>query len=206
MNRSFVPCLFAAASLLTVALASNDAHALGPLDLEIGAKAGVGTMPSNESGPNPLGFGIGGRAGVAIAGLYGGVSAVYYVGESQSVSAGGVSANVSKHALLYGVEGGYGWKLLDILTIRPQIGVGQMTLWASGGLSSSGAITANTSGSQSANALYLEPGVTAMISLGTFFVGADANVLVIPSLNDPTIGKSQSDIAFTAHGQLGVKF
>jgi hypothetical protein len=206
MNRSFAPCLLVgAASLLTVAFASSNAHALGPLDLEIGAKAGVGTMPSNENAPNPLGFGIGGRGGIAIAGFYGGVSAVYYLGESQNASAP-LSGSVSKHSLLYGVEGGYGWKLLDLLTIRPQIGVGQMTLWTSSSVSTAYGAVAGPSVDQSTNALYLEPGVTAMISLGTFFVGADANALIIPSLNDPTVGKSQTDIAFTLHGQLGVKF
>jgi hypothetical protein len=42
-----------------------------------------------------------------------------------------------------------------------------------------------------------------MVGLGIFFVGADANVLLLPSLSVPGTG---NQAAFTLHGQIGVKF
>jgi hypothetical protein len=177
-------CLFGLGALATLAIVTSTrtAHALGPIDLEIGAKAGVGTSPSSEAGaPNPLGFGLGGRAGVVLLDhLYGGVNMMYYLGGSE--------AGVSFHTLMYGIEAGWGWKLIDILTIRPQVGIGNATFTASGG-------PASVSNSN----WYLEPGVTGLVSLGMLFVGADANVLAFPGL-------ANSNVAFTIHGQVGVKF
>lgn len=181
----------------------KDALALGPLDIEIGAKAGIGTTPSNISSPapNPLGFGLGARAGVAILGFYAGGSLVYYFGGSSNVNvgtpAGPASVSVSAHSLMYGVEGGYGLKLLDILTLRAQVGVGNFTLTADAG-----------SGSSDHSNLYVEPGITGLVSLPFvgWFVGADANVLVLPDLTKDSSGQSQTDLAFTLHGQIGYKF
>lgn len=167
---------------LAVVTTAQPAHALGPIDLEIGAKAGVGTNPaSGNNALNPLGFGLGGRAGVVLFDhLYGGVNLMYYLGGSEGP--------VSEHTLLYGLEAGWGWKLVDILTIRPQVGIGNGTFSVSGG--PAGASTSNW---------YLEPGVTGLVSLGLLFVGADANVLAFPGLQN-------SNVALTIHGQVGVKF
>jgi hypothetical protein len=199
-------CAFCAA---TFAMTRN-AHALGPVDLEVGAKVGFGTNPvSNSNGGsslNPLGFGLGARAGVSFLGFYGGAQLMYYFGGSQDlsvpgVSAGGISvpgqsASVSVHTLMYGVEAGYGITLIDILTIRPQIGIGNGTVSCSA--SASGVV--NTSaGCGSQSSLYLEPGVTGLIGLGMWFVGADANVLFFTGLDN-------SKAAFTLHGQVGLKF
>ncbi|HTQ44405.1 MAG TPA: hypothetical protein VMI75_16705 [Polyangiaceae bacterium] len=168
--------IFGLASIAIVT-STRTAHALGPIDLEVGAKAGVGTKPYNGDGPNPLGFGLGGRAGVVLLDhLYGGVNVMYYLGDSQN----GVSFNT----LMYGVEAGWGLKLLEILTIRPQVGLGNATFSA---------------GNASNSNLYVEPGVTGLVSLGMLFVGADANVLVFPGL-------ANSNAAFTLHGQVGLKF
>jgi hypothetical protein len=193
--------LVAVLAATTVIATSRDASALGPLDLEIGAKAGVGTAPSSlpSGSPNPLGFGLGARGGVAIMGFYGGVNFVYYFGSSETVQIpfGGGSASSSFHSMMYGVEGGYGFTLLDMLTIRPQVGVGNFTL----------SYSFNGNSSDSSN-LYVEPGVTAFVTvpgLG-WFVGADANLLVLPGIKDGTNGQSQTDTAFTIHGQIGYKF
>ncbi len=169
--------LFGLASIAIVS-STREAHALGPIDLEVGAKAGVGTKPYSGDGPNPLGFGLGGRAGVVLFDhLYGGVDLMYYFGGSEN----GVSFNT----LMYGAEAGWGFKLLEIITIRPQVGLGNATFSVSGGPSNSN--------------LYVEPGVTGLVTLGTLFVGADANVLVFPGL-------ANSNAAFTLHGQVGLKF
>ncbi len=191
---------FCAGTLMT----SRDAHALGPVDLEIGAKVGVGTNPissnngsatAGQSAPNPLGFGIGARGGVSILGFYGGVSLMYYFGSSQNASVPGESGSLSDHALMYGVEAGYGFTLADILTIRPQIGIGNLTITASDNLS--GVVSGGASASDSN--LYLEPGVTGLVSLGGWFVGADANLLFLPGSDYNTT------TAFTIHGQIGIK-
>jgi hypothetical protein len=181
-------------SLTAVVSFAKDASALGPLDLEIGAKAGVGTTPSNiPSGfPNPLGFGIGGRAGISILGLYAGGSIIYYLGGSEN--------GLSAHTLMYGVEGGYGIKLIDILTLRALVGVGSYDVSASG---SAGPVTV----SGDTKNLYVEPGITAMVSLPFvgWFVGADANVLVLTGEKDVN-DNSTTDTAFTLHGQIGYTF
>lgn len=54
-------------------------------------------------------------------------------------------------------------------------------------------------GYENPSSLYIEPGVTGLLSLGLLFVGADANMLVFTSVE-------QSHPMFTAHGQVGVKF
>jgi hypothetical protein len=190
-------------SAATFAMTRN-AHALGPVDIEVGAKAGIATNPISSSttngvsvsAPNPLGFGLGARGGVSFMGFYGGVQLLYYFGSSQDVSALGQSISVSEHTFMYGLELGYGITLLDLLTIRPQVGIGNASFSSSA--SGSGVVNANV-GTGGGSNLYLEPGVTALVSLGTFFVGADANVLFFPGLDN-------SKAAFTLHGQVGLKF
>ena len=178
-----------------------DAHALGPLDLEVGARAGVGTTPGGvpSGAPNPLGFGRGARAGVSIIGLYGGLSFMYYFGGSDNVQiplgTSVISASESVHSLLYGVEGGYGSKF-GPLALRGTVGVGNISTVFS--YSGSGV----SAPSQTNNGLYIEPGVTGIVSLGMWFVGADANVLVLPSY----AGGSSLEAAFTLHGQVGLTF
>ena len=55
------------------------------------------------------------------------------------------------------------------------------------------------------NSLYLEPGVTGLVKIGTFLIGADANLLVLPGFTDNS-GNKSTDTAFTIHGQVGVRF
>jgi hypothetical protein len=180
---------------------TRDAHALGPVGVEVGAKVGVASNPvsppAGETASNPLGFGLGARGGVDIMGFYGGVSFMYYLGSSQDIEADGISASVSQHTLMYGLELGYGVTLLDILTIRPQIGIGNATFSVSG--SGSGGGVDVSGGSSSTSNLYLEPGVTGLIGLGLWYVGADANVLFFPGLDN-------SKASVSIHGQVGVKF
>jgi hypothetical protein len=197
---------------VAAALAPRGAHALGPLDVEVAFKGGGATPPGGDS-PSPLAYGIGGRAGVAFSGWYGGLSLVDYLGESQTVISPGVSGSstMSVHALTFGVEGGYGLKF-GPTTLRAQVGVGNY--WqtvafqeAGGGCVSVAIGQACTPAgpvrpSYTVYSLYLEPGVTAMIAFGTVFGAADANVLILP--HEP--GTSSVGAAFTLHGQVGVKF
>jgi hypothetical protein len=189
MNRT--PLLIAVATAVLAFSATREARAVGPIDVEVGAIAGVGTTPSNTGSgvPNPLGFGIGGRGGVSLFGFYGGLEGMYYFGGSQN--------GVSDHSAMYGVDLGYNIKIANI-TIRPLLGIGNFTVSASVG---------DFSGSNST--LYLQPGGTVLVSLGLLYVGADANVLILTGLaqsNANGTSSNQTDIAFTFHGQVGVKF
>jgi hypothetical protein len=176
------------------AFVSRPAQALGPVDLEVAAKAGGATNPFGGSGPNPLGFGLGARGGVSFLGIYGGLAAMYYFGSSQDLALPGLPVvHISEAAFMYGVEGGYGGKLLELLTVRLQLGVGNFQFNQSGPVSG---------GSN----LYLEPGATAFATLGTLLVGADANVLLLPSIADPSSGNTSTRAGFTAHAQVGLKF
>jgi hypothetical protein len=167
-------------------------------------QGGFATNPASSSSaggvtvsaPNPLGFGLGARGGVSFLGFYGGVNFLYYFGSSQDVSVLGQSVSVHEHTFMYGLELGYGITLLDLLTIRPQVGIGNATFSSSA--SGSGTVNADVGGGSNSN-IYIEPGVTGLVSLGGWFVGADANVLFFPGLDN-------SKAAFTLHGQIGFKF
>jgi hypothetical protein len=203
MNR---PALLVAA-LVSSFLVARDARALGPIDFELAAKGGGATNPSSAT-INPLGLGAGGRGGVSFLGFYAGVDILYYVGGSHTGPTGVVAETetVTQHSLMWGLDLGYNLKL-SIVTLRPQLGVGNLTIHTS---TSTVDVCPNClaiglgSSSQASN-LYLEPGVTALVSLGDVFVGADANVLVLPNIASPG-GGNTTEAAFTLHAQVGVRF
>lgn len=172
-------------------LTAPDAGALGPIDIEAAARVGGGTNPFGGFS-NPLGFGLGARGGVALSGLYGGVSLMYYLGSTQDVAGGG--GRVSASSFLYGIEGGYGGKIFNLVTLRGQLGIGSFQLSESGGLNAS------------ASNLYLEPGLVGLMSFGMILAGVDATLVILPGVNDPVHGTSSWDAAFTMHLQGGVKF
>ena len=180
---------------------TRSASALGPVDVEVAAKVGGGTNPLGDvtylnppaKQPNPLGFGLGARAGVSILGFYGGVSFMDYLGTSR-VNQG---VTDSLKSVLYGVEVGYNIGV-PLLTFRPQLGIGNYTQSESLSGTPTGEPSAPTT-HYSANSLYLEPGVTGLLSFGLWIVGADANLLYLPGVSNP-------QAALTAHGQVGMKF
>jgi hypothetical protein len=160
------------------------ADALGPVDVEIGARAGVAA-----GNLGPLGFGIGGRGGVSILGLYAGIDVIDYLGATAECggcsSPPGQTVKQWRSALLYGFEAGYNLKV-SLVTIRPQLGLGNFRSSAWYGDPTAGVIS---------NYLYLEPGVVGLVSLGVLFVGADVGALLLPT---------GPDSALTVHGQIGV--
>jgi hypothetical protein len=109
---------------------------------------------------------------------------------------------------MYGVEAGWGFKPLDNVTIRPQVGLGNASfgytlscpLIVSPGNQS---VTPTCSTEAPRNNLYVEPGVTVLVALGRLFVGADVNVLVFPGLE---LAATTLQFFITLHGQVGVKF
>jgi hypothetical protein len=179
-----------------------DARALGPVDVEVGARIGVATNPASTGVDlNPLGFGLGARGGVDFLGFYGGVQFMYYLGSTESSAAlcgGATSCGVSAFStrtLMVGIEAGYGITLTNVLTLRPQMGLGDATFRSS----ASGSGVANPGSRGSTSNLYLEPGVAGLFSLGGWFVGVDVNALFFPGMNG-------AQTAFSLHGQVGLKF
>ena len=176
----------------------SEARAIGPIDVEAAGRVGFASSPLSGGGPNPMGFGLGVRGGMSVYGFYGGVSLMYYLGGSQYLSPG---ASDSFSTLMYGVEFGYTFKLPAFVRIRPQVGFGNWKLTESG-------FTSNSNSD-----MYIEPGVVAEVSFGPLLVGVDVNALFLPGLSDcgptATMGMacvSNEQAAFTAHGQVGVKF
>lgn len=181
MKGALALLLAAAAGVGTLSY-TQEAYALGPIDLEIGAKVGAGTNPTGDK-INPLGFGLGGRAGIQVVGIYAGLSAMYYFGSSAT------DAGVKRtgKAVLYGVEAGYTFNLA-FLELRPQVGVGFYN----------GNFTPGNTSTGDGKNLYVEPGVTGIIPIGIWFFGADANLFLLP-------GQTSSKAGFTFHGQVGLK-
>jgi hypothetical protein len=173
--------LLSLATALAPLFLCRDASALGPVDLEVAAKVGAGTNPEGGSGsPDPLGFGVGGRAGVSFFHVYAGVNVMNYFGSSGSF--GGVP--ISQHSLQYGVEVGYGFSL-SILTLRPQVGVGNFVVYG-GGSESSGVTTLSVS--TNGHILYVEPGVTAIVPFGIPPPGASRLIrFVVMASTDPVV-------------------
>src|SRR5580658_8612948 len=113
--KTFAFAVAVSSAVLVTFVGARPAHALGPIDLEIAAKAGYGS--------NDFGFGFGGRAGISFFGFYGGLSAVDYLGKSVD--------DVTTHTLLLGGELGFGIKI-SRLTIRPLLGLGEGIISESG--------------------------------------------------------------------------
>ncbi len=196
--KTFVFASAAALSFAALSLHPSEAHALGPVNVEVGAKVGLATNPVSDAPYNPLGLGLGARGGVEILdSIYVGGNLMYYFGGSQDLP--GSTGSASSHALLLGVEAGYGFHL-SMLTIRPQLGVGEATL-SSSFSSSNGSTSLDGSTTQ----LYLEPGVTAFVTLGVVYIGGNVNLLVIPGV-DQGNGDSKTWLSFAPGIQVGARF
>jgi hypothetical protein len=176
----------------------RDAFALGPVDLELAVSPlGGGTSTVGSGTVNPLGYGIGARAGIDVFGLYAGVAAMYYFGDGGDVpDPSGDVIHTYGSSTLVGLEGGYNLGI-SILTLRPQLGVGYYNAGftftdTNPGLGVPGKSSTSTS------SIYLEPDITGLLSFGMWFVGADVGVLWVPAVDD-------SQAAVTAHAQVGIK-
>jgi hypothetical protein len=189
---------FALATLTACAVAlsmERNAHALGPFDVEVAARGGFATSPlSGTNAGNPLGFGVGGRAGIVLDETFylGGSILYYFTGNENELSTSvagsslaSTTQSVSTRVLMYGAEMGYGIDLTDFLTLRPQVGFGDATFSQSG----AGASTTTW---------YLEPGVAGLLPLGKLLVGADVDMLLL--------SVTQPEVAFLFDAQVGVKF
>jgi hypothetical protein len=185
-----------------VLLLPRQACALGPIGVELGGRIGAGTNPGGAGSLNPLGLGLGGRAGLTWLGLYGGLSVMDYLGSSQSTS----TANASAHSLLYGVEAGYNLKV-GILTIRPQLGIGDYTIDSGAAACAPSPCTPPSAGTVGNGSPYFEPGAVGLVSFGVLYAGVDVNALLLPWGPSRSVTSASSfDSALTAHVQVGVAF
>lgn len=179
-----------AALVAVLAFGEHDAHALGPIDLEAGLKVGFSTNPDKDLGYNPLGFGLGARAGLDIFHIYLGGSFVHYFGDSANTVLGKFSTSQN----LVGGELGYTITALPIIQIRPQIGLGDAIQSAELG----------NSGSNSKGYFYLEPGVTVLVPFGFVYAAVDGNALIMPAISYGSETKAWT--SFTLHAQVGITF
>jgi hypothetical protein len=188
-------------------LFARAARAIGPVDVEVAGMGGATNLASSAG--NELGFEAGARAGVSWRHVYGGLSFVDSPTVTMSARCvGPVVADCttattstvafSVRSMRYGLDAGYDFRLLSRFIVRPQLGVGRIALYQSSPVQ-----VVASDGLQgldgTAHDVYLEPGVTAVLSLWHFFLGVDANALFVPEL-------AHSRAALTAHGQLGVRF
>ena len=109
---------------LGIDLASREAHALGPVGIEVGAKvAGTDRGPSSEDDGRTTRSAsalAGGRAGITIFGIYLG-------GTSSSTTWGAATGSaVATTRSSAGGEIGYSYEN-PVLTLRPQLGLGNIT-------------------------------------------------------------------------------
>ena len=189
-------------------------------DFELGAKVAY-TTPPIAGGTSPFGIGFGGRAGFLISHVYVGLTVVDYFG--------GKDVDVTETALLYGAELGYDLRLAEVgagyFKLRPRVGGGGVSIFrtdpslaatattgSSGGRGRSVDVVSRASGSsssssnvQTVSAFYAEPGATLLFVTGPFFLGLDANVLVIPAIIYSGAA-STTWLAYGAQGQSGFRF
>jgi hypothetical protein len=199
---------FAFAGAAGATLFASDAHALGPMGLEVAAKGAFGMDPVGDVYPNPMHFGVGGRAGVTVSSLYLGGSLVYYLGTKQNETVDGNAGQLSTSSLTYGGEVGYGFPIGGYLTVRSQVGVGNDKITVKG----TGAAASDVfGGSETKGYLYVEPAAVVLVPLGSWFAGADVGALVLPTgpYKSSPCDKATCtsfDVALTVHLQAGFSF
>jgi hypothetical protein len=129
-------------------------------------------------------LGIGARVGITlpVAPVYLGGTFIYHIGKTDPTAFG----DVTRRLFYFGAEGGYD-SGLGPLVIRPYLGLG----YASPNESHPG-------GSSSNSKFAIWPGVTALVALAGFFVGADARYVIITD--------SDSFNAFSLFATAGLMF
>jgi hypothetical protein len=167
----------------------------GPVG-EVALLGGFATRPVASSptsiGINPVGGGIGARAGVAYRGFYFGASlADTFYGSTAPYP------DSTTTLLMAGAEAGYGATIQQRWVVRPRLGLG-LGIVASSRLGG----TAAEAQSGFGGLFYVEPGFETMLLLGEakrWFLGVDANVAIFVPGQDTMS-------ALVMHGEVGVRF
>lgn len=154
--------LFAVTTTLTPTKASAQS-------LYAGLIGGYAGTTDNDPTRDVESYGGGGglSAGVTlpVMPIYLGARALWFVGDSGTLSTGAASLVLDSHYVLYGIDLGYDL-ILGPIVLRPGLGIGSAILDNSGaavGLS----VTASDS------SLYLAPGVGLIVKLGLLYVGGE---------------------------------
>jgi hypothetical protein len=194
---------------------ATPAPPLPHVDFELGGRAGYLSSPIRGA-TNPFGAGVGGRFGLVWSGVYVGVSAMDYLG--------GSDVDVSYRALTYGLEVGYGFRVLEggaarpQLVLRPLLGVGvaeidytdptlaqQVDVVTSASTGRTTATRSTTSDTVTVDNVYLQPGLTAVVAYRSLFAGACASMFLLPGISyggaDPTTW-----ISYGVDLQAGLRF
>jgi hypothetical protein len=156
---------------------------------------------------DPFGAGFGGRIGVVVGALYFGARVTDFLG--------GRDVDVSYRALLLGAEVGYGLRFpfpgTASFVLRPQMGAGNAAIYytdpalSADVVTSASGRTTSSSDTLTVNALYIEPGLAAILASGSHFVSVRTSALVIPSI---TYGGADATnwVSYGIEGQLGFVF
>jgi hypothetical protein len=150
-----------------------------PIALELAARSGYGSDTWN--------FGIGGRAGVSVYGIYAGASIDYFFGGTKDTCGIEIS---HVHFLTYGGELGYGFKI-GFLTIRPLLGLGL----------AQELFPAVENPGTSFGTFYFQPGGLVDVTVGHVFFGVHASELIPTATPFTYIGPT-----FLVNGQIGVTY
>jgi len=184
------------------------AWALGPVEVEIAGEVGAATGPAGSIAP--VGLELGGRAGASFFNIYAGVAVLHWFGGTAIQSCVGpvfpvctpatstAFVTTTSRSTRYGFEVGFDVHVSPRVTLRPLLGIGDVSLHES---SPEQIVVGQTLVplDGTANELYLEPGVTMTMAFGLLFLGADASVVWLPR-NDNV------SPAVAAHAQIGVRF
>jgi hypothetical protein len=188
-----------------------------PYVFEIGVRSGYTTVPI-RGGVNPFGLGFGGRFGFNVSG--------FYLGASMMDFMGGSDVGATDQAWLFGGDFGYSLRVGPYLTIRPQLGVGDVLLLhtepATPGrgpadviTSASGTVIGGGGGGSagspgvttSVNNIYLQPGITLLLATSHYFFGMNVSSLLVPGiLYGPPPAQTTTWISYSAEGQAGFRF
>jgi hypothetical protein len=154
-----------------------------------------------------------------------------YIGAAVSGYLGGADIDITDHSVLYGVELGYGLRVpagdgnASFFTLRPQVGVGGVTIFHTdpSTLASTGGTRAaqpdvvttasgRTVSGRSARSdttmvdnVYVQPAIVALYTWGGPFVGLGLNMLIVPNLSYSG-SQPETWISYGAQAQLGYVF
>ena len=158
----------------------------------------VGYATNPEHGdPNLLGFELGAQVGISLNHFYGGLCSVYSFGGTgffqRTICPTPCNSLDSKsaHSARYGLVGGYDIAVFRPLILRPQLGLGALTVWFH-------RVTVGLSDNSVATNMYLEPGLDGTWAIGHLLLGADVNAL--------WLSDNHLVVAFATHGHVGVAF
>jgi hypothetical protein len=204
----------ALASVVAIGLLTSpkNARALGPVEVEAAANVGTGSNPVGKPGfANALLAGVGGRVGVSFLEAYAGLNLEYHWSDSGTIFGDAVRGQIN--TLTFGAELGYNIRPIRVLTIRPQLGIGNAHFQ----LNEVSEDVPNLIFPGDSNYLYLEPGIVCLLSFGAVLVGVDAGLLWLPTASDRQVAYTlnrqlvtdtsiERRVAFTSHVELGVRF